>query len=49
MGGESSIPDNYRTIEEVQQALRRSGLEGSNIIVGVDYTMSNLYQVLTYI
>jgi E3 ubiquitin-protein ligase RGLG len=50
MGDSSSkIKDKYKTIEEVQQALRTSGLESSNLIVGVDYTGSNLSQVLTYI
>jgi len=37
----SAIPDRYRTLEEVQAALRDAGLESSNLIVGVDYTKSN--------
>jgi E3 ubiquitin-protein ligase RGLG len=41
--GSSSImiSDNYKTLEEVTQALRQAGLESSNLIVGVDYTGSN--------
>ncbi|XP_057765171.1 E3 ubiquitin-protein ligase RGLG1-like [Salvia miltiorrhiza] len=35
------IPDNYRTIEQVTQALAESGLESSNLIVGIDFTKSN--------
>jgi len=33
--------DKYKTIEQVQQALRESGLESSNLIMGIDYTKSN--------
>jgi hypothetical protein len=39
--GPKFIPDNYRTLEEVQEALRKEGLESSNLIFGVDYTGSN--------
>jgi len=35
------IGDNFRTMEEVQEALRRAGLESSNLIIGVDFTKSN--------
>ncbi|XP_042067759.1 E3 ubiquitin-protein ligase RGLG1-like [Salvia splendens] len=35
------IPDNYQTIEQVTQALAESGLESSNLIVGIDFTKSN--------
>jgi hypothetical protein len=35
------IQDNYKTYDELHQALRRSGLESSNLIVGVDFTRSN--------
>lgn len=35
------IPDNYRTVEQVTQALAESGLESSNLIVGIDFTKSN--------
>lgn len=38
-----TIRDKYRTIEEVQQALRDAGLENSNLIVGVDFTKSNTW------
>jgi len=37
------IPNNYKTIEEVQQALRDAGLESSNLIIGIDYTKSNTW------
>jgi len=37
----SAIADRYRTLEEVQNALREAGLESSNLILGVDYTKSN--------
>ncbi|XP_051129059.1 E3 ubiquitin-protein ligase RGLG2-like [Andrographis paniculata] len=35
------IPDNYRSLEQVTQALHESGLESSNLIVGIDFTKSN--------
>mmetsp|Transcript_28812 Transcript_28812/g.72541 ORF Transcript_28812/g.72541 Transcript_28812/m.72541 type:complete len:279 (+) Transcript_28812:210-1046(+) len=38
-----AIKDNYNTIEEVQQALRKAGLESSNLIIGIDYTKSNTW------
>eukprot|EP00770_Monocercomonoides_exilis_P016198 MONOS_16149.1-p1 / transcript=MONOS_16149.1 / gene=MONOS_16149 / organism=Monocercomonoides_exilis_PA203 / gene_product=copine / transcript_product=copine / location=Mono_scaffold01530:6908-8084(+) / protein_length=211 / sequence_SO=supercontig / SO=protein_coding / is_pseudo=false len=37
------IGDKYKTIKEVQQALRKSGLESSNIVFGIDYTKSNMF------
>jgi E3 ubiquitin-protein ligase RGLG len=37
------IMDKYNTVEEVQAALRNVGLENSNLIVGVDFTKSNLW------
>eukprot|EP00162_Nutomonas_longa_P007811 comp18052_c0_seq1/m.31562 comp18052_c0_seq1/g.31562 ORF comp18052_c0_seq1/g.31562 comp18052_c0_seq1/m.31562 type:complete len:263 (-) comp18052_c0_seq1:19-807(-) len=37
------IMDKYSTIEEVQQALRDSGLKQSNLILGIDYTESNFF------
>ncbi|XP_024535536.1 E3 ubiquitin-protein ligase RGLG3 [Selaginella moellendorffii] len=37
----SHIADNFASIEEVQQELRRTGLESSNLIVGIDFTKSN--------
>lgn len=37
------IADNYKTLEEVQQGLRDAGLEQSNLIIGVDYTKSNMW------
>ncbi len=36
-----TIRDNYKSIQEVQQALREAGLESSNLIVGIDFTGSN--------
>jgi E3 ubiquitin-protein ligase RGLG len=41
----SRIPDVYKTYSEVQTALRKEGLESSNLIVGIDFTKSNLYNV----
>lgn len=35
------IPDQYRTFEELTAALRRAGVESSQLIVGVDFTASN--------
>lgn len=35
--------DNYKSLPEVQRALRRKGLESSNLIVGVDFTKSNAW------
>ncbi|KAI8533572.1 hypothetical protein RHMOL_Rhmol10G0020900 [Rhododendron molle] len=37
----SRIADNYRSLEEVTEALSRAGLESSNLIVGIDFTKSN--------
>ncbi|XP_024383266.1 E3 ubiquitin-protein ligase RGLG3 [Physcomitrium patens] len=37
----SMINDNYRSLEEVQRALKDNGLESSNLIVGIDFTKSN--------
>ncbi|BFU18272.1 copine, putative [Entamoeba histolytica HM-1:IMSS-B] len=37
------IPDNYQTMEELQQGLREAGLESSNLILGIDYTKSNTW------
>ncbi|GMY33094.1 E3 ubiquitin-protein ligase RGLG4-like isoform X2 [Fagus crenata] len=35
------IPDNFSTLEQVTAALRKEGLESSNLIVGIDFTKSN--------
>jgi len=37
------IKDKHVTIEEVQVALRKSGLEGCDLIIGTDFTYSNTY------
>jgi hypothetical protein len=39
--GFKMIPDQYKSLEEVTQALRQAGLESSQLIVGVDFTGSN--------
>mmetsp|Transcript_3799 Transcript_3799/g.9493 ORF Transcript_3799/g.9493 Transcript_3799/m.9493 type:complete len:509 (-) Transcript_3799:566-2092(-) len=36
-----AIADNYNSLEQVQAALRREGLESSQLIVAVDFTKSN--------
>jgi len=38
-----AIPDQFKSIEEVQQALRTAGLESSNLILGIDFTKSNTW------
>jgi len=42
-GGFSSIKDNFKSLEQVQEALRSSGLESSNLILGIDFTKSNTW------
>jgi len=37
-----TIRDNYKSVQEVQRALRDAGLESSNLIVGIDFTGSNM-------
>lgn len=37
------IPDKFETIEEVQQALMKAGVESSQLILGIDFTKSNLW------
>ncbi|ETV93973.1 hypothetical protein H310_12301 [Aphanomyces invadans] len=37
----TAIADKYETYAELQQALRRAGLESSNLVVAIDYTKSN--------
>ncbi|XP_072963781.1 E3 ubiquitin-protein ligase RGLG2-like [Typha angustifolia] len=37
----SRIDDNYRTLNQVTEALAQAGLESSNLIVGIDFTKSN--------
>ncbi|KAJ7514307.1 hypothetical protein O6H91_23G038200 [Diphasiastrum complanatum] len=37
----SHISDQFTSVEQVQQALSRAGLESSNLIVGIDFTKSN--------
>ncbi|KAF7141922.1 hypothetical protein RHSIM_Rhsim06G0244700 [Rhododendron simsii] len=35
------IPDHFSTLDQVTAALRESGLESSNLILGIDFTKSN--------
>lgn len=37
----SKISDNYKSLDEVTEALAQAGLESSNLIVGIDFTKSN--------
>eukprot|EP01122_Echinamoeba_exundans_P013891 TRINITY_DN6146_c0_g1_i2.p2 TRINITY_DN6146_c0_g1~~TRINITY_DN6146_c0_g1_i2.p2 ORF type:complete len:112 (-),score=16.61 TRINITY_DN6146_c0_g1_i2:534-869(-) len=38
------IPDQIHSYEELQKALRASGLESSQLVIGIDYTVSNGWQ-----
>jgi hypothetical protein len=40
------IADNYRSLRDLQQGLKRAGLESSELIIGVDFTKSNIYNGL---
>ncbi|CAG9461118.1 unnamed protein product [Pedinophyceae sp. YPF-701] len=42
--GGGKIKDRYRTFQQVQEALRKNGLESSNLIIAIDYTASNTMQ-----
>jgi len=42
-GGFYAIKDSFNSVEEVQQALRKEGLESSNLIIAVDFTSSNTW------
>lgn len=37
----SKIADNYKSLDQVTEALAQAGLESSNLIVGIDFTKSN--------
>eukprot|EP00730_Choanoeca_flexa_P018386 TRINITY_DN8932_c0_g1_i5.p1 TRINITY_DN8932_c0_g1~~TRINITY_DN8932_c0_g1_i5.p1 ORF type:complete len:304 (+),score=34.45 TRINITY_DN8932_c0_g1_i5:28-912(+) len=39
-----TIGDNYTSLDSVTEALRKAGLESSNLILAIDYTKSNLTQ-----
>jgi len=38
-----TIRDQFTDIEQVQKALRRAGLESSNLVLGIDFTKSNTW------
>lgn len=38
------ITENYKTYSELEEGLRKAGLESSQLIVGVDFTKSNTWQ-----
>lgn len=38
------FPDKFESLHDVQDGLRREGLEGCNLIIGIDYTGSNEFQ-----
>eukprot|EP00002_Diphylleia_rotans_P040553 TRINITY_DN963_c0_g3_i4.p1 TRINITY_DN963_c0_g3~~TRINITY_DN963_c0_g3_i4.p1 ORF type:complete len:330 (+),score=57.88 TRINITY_DN963_c0_g3_i4:76-1065(+) len=38
-----AIRDRFETLEQVQAALQKAGLESSNLIIGVDFTKSNTW------
>eukprot|EP01006_Ploeotia_vitrea_P012620 TRINITY_DN3337_c0_g1_i1.p1 TRINITY_DN3337_c0_g1~~TRINITY_DN3337_c0_g1_i1.p1 ORF type:complete len:284 (+),score=36.88 TRINITY_DN3337_c0_g1_i1:121-972(+) len=40
----SCFPDKYKNLQELQADLEREGLEGCNLIIGIDYTASNSKQ-----
>ncbi|XP_059318313.1 E3 ubiquitin-protein ligase RGLG4 isoform X2 [Lycium ferocissimum] len=42
------IPDNFSSLDQVTVALRESGLESSNLIIGIDFTKSNEWTVTTH-
>ena len=43
------IEDKYLSTEHIVEALRKSGIESSNLIIGIDYTASNLEKgAITY-
>ncbi|XP_073114040.1 E3 ubiquitin-protein ligase RGLG4 isoform X4 [Elaeis guineensis] len=44
----SYIPDYYTSLEQVTAALRESGLESSNLILGIDFTKSNEWTATTH-
>lgn len=39
-----AFEDKYHSLDEVSEALREAGLESSNLIIGIDYTASNVDQ-----
>ena len=46
----TTFENKYKSIEEVQEALRKAGLESSNLILGIDYTKSNeVLQLATFV
>lgn len=43
VGGFEAIKDEFKTLGDIQSALKSKGLETSQLIIGIDFTRSNEY------